>query len=67
MTETIFEDAWTLCQHENNKCKRRGKCWRYQHQGRDSMWEADYYGEFGQFCHHFIALTAGNMLETKDC
>lgn len=55
---SLFDYDETLCLRDNNKCKQRKYCLRFQKEPRDGEWVANYYAEFGQFCQYFIPTKA---------
>lgn len=50
---SMFDMEETLCDRENNKCKRREKCQRYMSLRGPLDWEAAYWPEFGKLCEYF--------------
>lgn len=51
---SIFHEVDTLCIRESNKCRQRNKCLRYLSPRTSTQWEADFFSEYGRFCHGFI-------------
>ena len=53
---TIFADAETLCQRDDNHCKKRKKCARHEAPRKDYTWEADYFLAYAQYCPYFVGV-----------